>query len=369
MASASKRFLRAYFYVAVISLGTLACAVVVAPEVCTKSDSFKVSFPMLYSEDYSATQDDKTGAFSSKHFFVSMRDDSTCNELNVDGRSIVVRYSVEDSRIAKVTNMTYVREIQEKGKEWKRGTLNMTIQYKAAGKTKLTLTCTSAGKKVGEGAVEVVVHPAPSFNKTLQGGNKLPQNDKTEQLVAPDNPSCFPASATVELENGRTVAMGALKEGDKVRARNGKFSPVFMFSHRDADVMAHFVRAVFSDGAVLVATHGHYIVAKDGALVAMDSVRIGDELMGGRQVIAVSQVVEQGLYNPHTLSGDLVVDGVLASSYTRAIEPRVASALLGPLRMVANVRWVKKGAALFGRYLLHGRFNAAFAQVANKCFA
>lgn len=366
MAYVSKRFLCAYM--AVISLASVVSGGLVAPSACTKSDSFKVSFPQLQSAQYQAIQNNQTGEFPSAHYFVSMRDETTCSDLNVDGKNIVVSYSVEDSRVARVANMTYVREIQEKGKEWKRGQLNMTIQYKAAGKTKLTLSITSSGTKVGEGSTELVAHPVESFNKTLDGA-KLPEVGKTEQLVAPENPSCFPASSTVELESGRIIAMDALKEGDIIRSRDGKFSRVFMFSHQDAEVMAHFLRVDFSDGAQLVASHGHYIIAKDGSLVAMDSLQIGDEMLSGHHVVAISEVVERGLYNPHTLTGDLVVDGVVASSYTRAIEPRLASALLGPLRMASNVRWVKNGPALFGRYLLHGKSNAALARFANKCLS
>jgi hypothetical protein len=41
-----------------------------------------------------------------------------------------------------------------------------------------------------------------------------------------------------------------------------------------------------------------------------------------------------GLYNPHTLTGQIVVDGVLASCYTRAVHPAIARLLLSPLAML-----------------------------------
>jgi hypothetical protein len=44
-----------------------------------------------------------------------------------------------------------------------------------------------------------------------------------------------------------------------------------------------------------------------------------------------------GLYNPQTLHGDIVVDGVRASTYTEAVDPVFAHAVLAPVRAV--YRW------------------------------
>jgi hypothetical protein len=46
----------------------------------------------------------------------------------------------------------------------------------------------------------------------------------------------------------------------------------------------------------------------------------------------VSKVLATGLYNPQTLQGDVVVDNVRASTYTTAVEPAFAHAVLTPLR-------------------------------------
>ena len=58
----------------------------------------------------------------------------------------------------------------------------------------------------------------------------------------------------------------------------------------------------------------------------------------------------RGLYNPHTLHGDVVVDGVLTSTYTGVVHPALAHALLAPLRQLysaglsfgTNVAWGAK---------------------------
>ena len=53
---------------------------------------------------------------------------------------------------------------------------------------------------------------------------------------------------------------------------------------------------------------------------------------GVGRVTGVDVVERVGLYNPQTVAGDIFVDGVLASTYTTAVEPELAHALLTPLR-------------------------------------
>ena len=51
-------------------------------------------------------------------------------------------------------------------------------------------------------------------------------------------------------------------------------------------------------------------------------------------VLSVSNEVAIGLFNPHTLSGDIMVNGVKTSSYTAAVAPGLAHAALWPVRMM-----------------------------------
>ena len=51
-------------------------------------------------------------------------------------------------------------------------------------------------------------------------------------------------------------------------------------------------------------------------------------------VVAVNLEAATGLYNPQTLSGDIVVNGIKASTYTAAIAPSLAHAALWPVRMM-----------------------------------
>eukprot|EP00168_Porphyra_purpurea_P003564 TRINITY_DN1416_c0_g1_i3.p2 TRINITY_DN1416_c0_g1~~TRINITY_DN1416_c0_g1_i3.p2 ORF type:complete len:176 (-),score=81.08 TRINITY_DN1416_c0_g1_i3:183-671(-) len=133
--------------------------------------------------------------------------------------------------------------------------------------------------------------------------------------------------------------------GDRVRVSATAFSPVFLFTHRVADGRRAFVRLSTAAGASLTATAGHYVYA-NGRRTAAGAVRVGDRLElvdGGATctvVTATARVAGMGLYNPQTLHGDIVVNGLRASTYTTAVEPGVASALLAPLRALFRVAGV-----------------------------
>jgi len=148
--------------------------------------------------------------------------------------------------------------------------------------------------------------------------------------------SCFPATARVALANGTAVAMHALTVGDAVRvsAAATHVSPVIAWSHRHPAAVSAFVALTHTRG-VLTASPGHYVYA-NGARLTARSVAVGDVLPtadgGGARVTRVAAVTATGLYNAHTAHGDLVVDGVVVSTYTDAVHPAVAHALLAPVR-------------------------------------
>jgi len=151
-----------------------------------------------------------------------------------------------------------------------------------------------------------------------------------------DDDVCFPASAQVELDTGRTVTMDQLAVGDNVRVSADAFSRVFLFTHEIATGSFGFVKLTTASAASLTVTRSHYVYA-NGKMTAAGAVKLGDklELVGAAKcdiVTAISPITETGLYNPQTLHGDIVVNGIRASTFTTAVEPRVASALLAPLR-------------------------------------
>lgn len=145
--------------------------------------------------------------------------------------------------------------------------------------------------------------------------------------------ACFPASATVALADGSVKRMDAVKIGDNVAVGNGKFSPVFMFTHKLADGQHSFVE-IAAAGKTLRLTDGHYMYV-NGRLAAARTAKAGDIVSvdgSDATISSVRTVQDVGLYNPQTEHGDVLVGGFAASTYTEAVHPSAAHALLAPLR-------------------------------------
>ena len=145
---------------------------------------------------------------------------------------------------------------------------------------------------------------------------------------------CFPGDAIVTLDNGNKKKMADLAVGDKVLTHNGVYTEVFMFSHRLEEASYNFIELKTAT-TTLAITPNHYLYV-NGNLREAQYVSAGDSvtLASGKldKVLSVGRVKKDGIFNPHTLQGDIVVDGVLTSTYTSAFSPTLAHVVLAPLR-------------------------------------
>lgn len=175
-----------------------------------------------------------------------------------------------------------------------------------------------------------------------------------------DGSVCFPGSATVETKDG-FKPMSQVQIGDSVKVADGSFSDIFMFTHKMADAKHDFV-IVRTVDAEIALTAGHYLYV-NGNLAAARTVRVGDvvESASGSPmtVASVGSARMSGLYNPQTLHGDIIVDGVRASTFTTAVQPGSAQALMAPLR-AAYVKlgfataFLNQGSDFFARQMPSG---------------
>ena len=113
-----------------------------------------------------------------------------------------------------------------------------------------------------------------------------------------------------------------------------------MFSHWDARTTSRHITLHTEAGAHVTATPGHYLwTAKHktphdlllfestASIKPLRDVRVGDVLwlLGSQgdlrpdRVVERSESWEEGLYNPHTRAGSIVVDGVAALTFTEVI--------------------------------------------------
>lgn len=155
--------------------------------------------------------------------------------------------------------------------------------------------------------------------------------------------ACFPADAIVELVGGRYKQMERLQIGDMVKVGPAEFSKVFAFTHRVANINSRFVRLETAIGHVLEATSGHYLYV-NGVLKQAEKVAVGESLLcgnGDETTVATAKVItKRGIFNPQTIHGDIVVGGIISSTYTTAVEPDIAHASLAVIRFIYRVSGV-----------------------------
>eukprot|EP00184_Porphyridium_aerugineum_P003107 CAMPEP_0184694144 /NCGR_PEP_ID=MMETSP0313-20130426/2192_1 /TAXON_ID=2792 /ORGANISM="Porphyridium aerugineum, Strain SAG 1380-2" /LENGTH=700 /DNA_ID=CAMNT_0027152381 /DNA_START=44 /DNA_END=2143 /DNA_ORIENTATION=+ len=152
---------------------------------------------------------------------------------------------------------------------------------------------------------------------------------------------CFPADAVVQLSSGRSARMDELDIGDRVLVGDNKYSDVYLFGHRvkpSDDNLFTFVRLILNTDELTVELSGtHLVWANQQCCKPAGDVKLGDELLdvsSGKwiPVIRIERVRKPGLYNPHTMTGDIVVNGVLVSTYNRVVHPTLGHWLLAPER-------------------------------------
>ena len=156
--------------------------------------------------------------------------------------------------------------------------------------------------------------------------------------------SCFPANALATLPSGATKPMSELCIGDSVLAVRPDgttfFDQIYMFGHKDVSVSASFVKIETASGKFLRLSHDHYVpVVRSGKdeVIASAEAQVGDlvhvtaskNLLAVQmdRVVKISIIQDVGLFNPYTLRGSIVVDGVVASSHSGSALDGVFKAL------------------------------------------
>lgn len=143
--------------------------------------------------------------------------------------------------------------------------------------------------------------------------------------------SCFPRDASVQLSTGAKLQLHELRSGDLVatvdpvtkQIRYEKYLGDF-HSEREHQMEIPYLRIVHESGSLNVSA-SHYVHTADHGFMPARELRVGERLLVWHgqnpvaslsKVVAVNQDKKLGMYAPFTFSGTLLVDGVLASSYT-----------------------------------------------------
>lgn len=208
-----------------------------------------------------------------------------------------------------------------------------------------------------------------------------PQGNASVSLQA-QKTSCFPASASLWVREDpdtevRRVRMGEVRIGDIAVGRGGRSSgSVFFFGHRDSISKAKYVTLVAREHnntlRSIRLSPGHLLPVWHKGNIEARHVQLGDWVYtvdGRATVIDIGMTVEYGMYAPVTMSGEMIVDGVVVSCFTSIVNERVATALLAPLRWVF-VKCGPIGQDIVARAdFLHERSAAGFVEMVDRFVA
>mmetsp|Transcript_29351 Transcript_29351/g.73694 ORF Transcript_29351/g.73694 Transcript_29351/m.73694 type:complete len:481 (+) Transcript_29351:97-1539(+) len=252
---------------------------------------------------------------------------------------------------------------------------NFSVNVDSGGSNTVTVTFSSdCGATADDGQQFTFTGESGSFNLTWKAGSSADtffvRFATTTSLITStrmwvtgtdgggDGGSpCFPASAAVQLASDEAVAMESIKLGDVVATGevDTPASSIFLFTHKNSHKMYPFVRLHTEDGGAIALSGSHYIFS-NGKLITATSVSRGDLLIRGdgvevKVVAKEDRVWLRGLYNPHTATDTMVVDGFKVSCLTAAMPPFVARALLFPFKVLGmalpdaffdSARWVER---------------------------
>jgi hypothetical protein len=123
----------------------------------------------------------------------------------------------------------------------------------------------------------------------------------------------------VDVLNKGLVPVSMVKIGDYVRGGNGKFTRVYSLGHIDHAIEGNFLQ-IYAEGTMspLEITSSHMLFVSGKSALASQVV-VGD-MLGEHRVKQISTVKRRGVYAPVTYSGDILVNGVLASCYVSLLD-------------------------------------------------
>ncbi|KXZ44122.1 hypothetical protein GPECTOR_73g643 [Gonium pectorale] len=243
----------------------------------------------------------------------------------------------------------------------------------------------------GDAAAGVVEYPAYSLDNVTSTGRRRRMYGN----------ACNPVNID-SVEGGGRKRMSELAAGDRVLTVRSDgstaFDDVYLFGHKRAEGMHEFLQLQTSVNASLTLSKGHFVPVARGACSAApavscsvtlpaSNVRPGDVIFTAADgtaaapatVISVTTVVRPGLYNPFTLGGRIVVDGVLASAHSdwfldplvpaaaRRFLPAVYQAVLAPVRLLYRLvpRALAQVDAAVHAGFKDGWYDVSVSQVAN----
>ena len=186
-------------------------------------------------------------------------------------------------------------------------------------------------------------------------------NDNVINLCCPDDlpdtgsqgGDCFSGRSTVHVQGKGETRIDQLQIGDAIQQLDGSYSTVYSFAHRAPKQIVDYLQIYTTSTKKPLEISDEHMVHANGWLVPAGHVKVGDSLMVRANnetttaiVTKIGSVSLKGAYAPYTKSGNIVVNGVAASSYvvveefnyflTPSQQHKFQQIINGPHRMLYN---------------------------------
>jgi len=157
--------------------------------------------------------------------------------------------------------------------------------------------------------------------------------------------NCFSLDSLVTLSSGHPISLSTLKKGDLVKSLDDKGEEIFThflgWADKGSSNVGSFLQLATENGSIALTAH-HFLMstpdpAEDPQMKRADEVAEGDFLLaatGLQKVTSIRRVKRTGTGSPVTMTGDLLVNGVLASNYAHAPSHSSAHLWMTPFRWI-----------------------------------
>jgi Hint module len=165
-----------------------------------------------------------------------------------------------------------------------------------------------------------------------------PSSPTVSPVPSPRPVICFSGQNFIQIQHIGYVPMHRLRIGDYVKSSENEYTQVYGFGHFDPNQDGTFLQITFHDDAssepmsiipyqessssfIEISLQHLTMVERNHQQyqIPAGDVRV-DDILSGRRVKSIQEVIFRGVYAPLTQSGDIRINGILASNYVNLFD-------------------------------------------------
>eukprot|EP00956_Cyclotella_meneghiniana_P000965 scaffold1137_cov55-Cyclotella_meneghiniana.AAC.7 len=244
------------------------------------------------------------------------------NDINNEPLDVVITHHGSDAILYHLNTNDYVASCSYDDAQTM--AFNITGHLLAEDTRTLQVTCPACSEEGCDGAICTFEFLGDEANQFHLRGVALSE-ERSLLGDGSDEDSglgCFSLESTVFVKDKGAISIKDLRIGDMVLSNDqGDYTKYYSRGHYLEQAQAEFLR-IYTESQVkpLELTYDHMIFDEADALpVPAHSIKVGDVVKtidGPSKVIDVRKISRKGFFNPLTVSGTILVDGIVSSTYT-----------------------------------------------------